>query len=457
MTAYSTLRNPLLEDYHTHNFSKKLKDSQLSLKGLFNPAGIRISSHLGHRKIVPSSLSSSKKVSCDHAGHCQQQQQQQQQYRYLIKNRREQNEPLVHYNGPYETLDQLPEEKLAWITTETLDSQELRHPLLDYPRSIVFRKPYYRHASSLGYYRSNEQASVNKPRATFFLQVINQNSSKPCLVRSSMEMNNQVFSGSFAASQKCGKHGSQTNFDETYILDVDTFSTATLSIYAQPKTALSMLNSRFSQPEVCLGTQEFKIQMRPSEKKLKRITIQDKESHDQYQVLIVFGTYVSSRVMTLLDNKRIYEGFLTVYTRGKLIPRWTRYWAALYPGHIELYDFEYKETKDPLYKISLKALLDVFHPPTDDDERLVDVGSLGLALQFSEESLMDKMINPDFEYRMYILPDDLEKSQEWEQALLHAASLINEFRYDESYSAIKVNTEDQQDSKTTIIYSKFLW
>jgi hypothetical protein len=60
--------------------------------------------------------------------------------------------------------------------------------------------------------------------------------------------------------------------------------------------------------------------MRPSEKKLKRITIQDKESNDQYQVLVLYGIFVSSRVMTLLDNKLIYEGFITVYTRGKQIP-----------------------------------------------------------------------------------------------------------------------------------------
>ncbi|KAI8368986.1 hypothetical protein BD560DRAFT_304388, partial [Blakeslea trispora] len=370
------------------------------------------------------------------------------------------NEPLIHYNGPCETLDQLPEEKSKWIVTETSDNEELRHPVLDYPRSIVLRKPHYRNSSSLGYYLSNDQPSISKARATFYIRA--------CLIRSSVEVNDQVFSGSYAVSQKCGKHGSQANLDETYILqvsqknkDVDKFSVATLSIYAQPKTALSVLNSRFNQPEVCLGTQEFKIPMRPFEKKLKRITILDKDTHDQYQVLVVFGTYVSSRVMTLLDNKRIYEGFLTVYTKGKLIPRWARYWAVLYPGHIELYDFEYKERKASLYRISIKALLDVFHPPTDDDERLVDVGSLGLALQFSKESLLDdKMVNVDFEYRMYILPDDQERSQEWEKALLHAASLINEFRYDENYNATstKQNSQNQDaDVNTLIISSKFLW
>lgn len=54
------------------------------------------------------------------------------------------SEPLVHHNGPYDTLDQLPEEKLNWISKETTDYKELRHPLLDYPKSIVLRKPHHR-------------------------------------------------------------------------------------------------------------------------------------------------------------------------------------------------------------------------------------------------------------------------------------------------------------------------
>lgn len=100
----------------------------------------------------------------------------------------------------------------------------------------------------------------------------------------------------------------------------------------------------------------------------------------------------------------------------------------------------------------------------------MDVGSLGLALQFSHESLLENkaLHHPDFEYRMYILPDDQDRSQEWEQALMHAASLINEFRYDESYTATKVKQdnlrvvhteelEDQDDLGTMVISSKFLW
>lgn len=68
---------------------------------------------------------------------------------------------------------------------------------------------------------------------------------------------------------------------------------------------------------------------------------------------------------------------------------------------------------------------------------------------------------------MYILPDDLDRSQEWEQAFMHAASLINEFRFDSSYMATKVDDTvfklndvqygNDQIVGTMIISSKFLW
>ncbi|KAF1804010.1 hypothetical protein FB192DRAFT_1279406 [Mucor lusitanicus] len=456
-SAFKTVRNPLLDGQE-----QGFRESTISFRSLFHQSHVKLSNRFHHhasRKIVPtSSKERKKKVSA--ATHLSQH----------IKQDQQQSEPYVHYNGPFETLDQLPKEKLDWITQETSNSKDLRHPLLDYPRSIVLRKPHHKNSSLLGHHH-HHQSNLMKPKATFYIRA--------CLLRSSMELNDQLFEGSFAVSQKCGKNGSQANLDETYILQVFFMpmspSSTTLSIYAQPKTTLGAFNSRFRQPEVCLGSQVFKIPMRPCEKKLKRITLHDAEGNNQYQVLVVYGTFVSSRVMTLLDNKLIYEGFITVYTRGKLIPAssilrfiiWARYWATLYPGHIELYDFEYKERRKALYKISIKALLDVFHPPTDDDERLVDVGSLGLALQFSHESLSmeENSMNPDFEYRMYILPDDHERSQEWEQALMHAASLINEFRYDESYIATKVNngteftlqTSQDEDTSTMVISTKFLW
>jgi hypothetical protein len=49
-------------------------------------------------------------------------------------------EPLVHYNGPHQTLESLPVEKLNWIKDEPTSSL-VKNPLTNYEQSIVLRKP----------------------------------------------------------------------------------------------------------------------------------------------------------------------------------------------------------------------------------------------------------------------------------------------------------------------------
>jgi hypothetical protein len=124
-----TIRNPLIDtkkmNASTSSFTKFLSTS---LYQLSSAAG---SGRFGHKKKIVPHISSSKSSDTDLD-----------QRIVHRKQKGENTEPLIHYNGPLETLDQLPEEKLNWITRESLEnSNELRHPLLDYPRSIVFRKP----------------------------------------------------------------------------------------------------------------------------------------------------------------------------------------------------------------------------------------------------------------------------------------------------------------------------
>lgn len=59
--------------------------------------------------------------------------------------RKQPNEPIIHYNGPCETLDQLPEDKYEWIVSESVEVGR-SNPLANYPRSIVLRKPHYMNA-----------------------------------------------------------------------------------------------------------------------------------------------------------------------------------------------------------------------------------------------------------------------------------------------------------------------
>jgi hypothetical protein len=71
----------------------------------------------------------------------------------------------------------------------------------------------------------------------------------------------------------------------------------------------------------------------------------------------------------------------------------------------------------------------------DDDERQVDVGSMGLALQFSDMCLSQEMQNDErlrelsvFERRMYILADNMISLSQWEKAFDYISLVMGECR-----------------------------
>ncbi|KAI8144827.1 hypothetical protein BJV82DRAFT_667373 [Fennellomyces sp. T-0311] len=390
------------------------------------------------------------------------------------------SDPIVHYNGPCDTLDQLPGEKLTWIKQEPVSAEGLRHPLLDCSGSIVLRKPVTR---SQTFPLAQQPLSIAAPKATFYLrviQIVSQNASKACYFRCSVQVDQCICTGAHASAEKCGKHNIQADFDETFLFDIDQPTAATLKVFTLPKPSIFSTRSHL-QEETCIGKEEFKISVQPCEKVLRRITV---GSTPSCQILVIYGTFVSSGAQVLLDNKCIYAGFITVYIRGRSTPKWERFWAALHGTKLLLYDFEFKDSRPPLYEIPLDYFVHVSHPPTDDDERQVDVGSLGLALQFTERALnpQDLRYLEDttcFECRMYVLPDSMTTSRDWEQAFAYVAGILNQYRdmNDGSMSSLSYVTgsddmdidgsgffseydsdeESEGDFYTNTVPSKFMW
>ncbi|KAI7854796.1 hypothetical protein BDC45DRAFT_508147 [Circinella umbellata] len=397
------------------------------------------------------------------------------------------SDPVVHYNGPCDTLDQLPAEKLAWVKREPVSAEGLRHPLLDCSGSIVLRKPVTR---SQTFPLVQQPISVAVPKATFYLRVIqlvSQNASKPCYFRCAVQVDKCICSGGHIIAEKCGKHNIQADIDETFLFDIDQPTNAILRVFTQQKP--SIFNARAHlQEETMIGKEEFRISVQPGDKVLRRITL---GSAPACQLLVIYGTYVSSGAQVLLDNKSIYAGYITVYIRGRATPKWERFWASLHGTRLLLYDFEFKESRPPSYEIPLDYFVHVSHPPTDDDERQVDVGSLGLALQFTEKALNKHDLRyleetTLFECRMYVLPDSMTASRDWEHALAYVATLLNQYRDMENARGTSISTlsysttssygldggsyysgyesafgsdadDDDDDFATNTVPSKFMW
>ncbi|KAI9256274.1 hypothetical protein BY458DRAFT_441879 [Sporodiniella umbellata] len=195
-------------------------------------------------------------------------------------------EPLVHYNGPQHTLEDLPVEKLHWIKEDLLNNG-MKNPLAHYSQSIVLRKPMK------------------------LLQVIATDSSKVRSFRCTVQVNDETCTGSFVTSEKSGKNGSIVQFDETFLFDIEQDTQATLSVFAKNRSLFGA-----KQQEVCLGKETIDIGLCYKPKSAERFVLNDDphlgQSND-YQMLVVHGTFVSRRSQILLNNTVLFEDYITAH------------------------------------------------------------------------------------------------------------------------------------------------
>ncbi|KAI9016235.1 hypothetical protein CLU79DRAFT_764070 [Phycomyces nitens] len=375
-------------------------------------------------------------------------------------------EPAVHYNGPCYTIDQLSDEKLAWIRQEHTAGflgQNLKNTLSNYGRFIVLCKPY---ASSQAI--TNSHHIVKKPhgpKAMFYLrilQVTNTESSKSCKFRCSVQVNQEFCMSSYVTSEKRGKSSTEANFDETFLFDVSEPTTATISLYSQPRSA-SVFNIRGRADDICVGEESFHITLDPKEKHFQRFEIHDKSQpnkYSSYQVLAVFGMYISQRAQILLNDTILIADYVTVYVQGPMAPKRERFWAVLRGVKLEMYDFEYREARPTRYILPLDTLVEAFYPNMNKDDRHQMMNeSHCLALQFSENSLSpfdEKSVQDDldsFEYRMYMLADTAEGSHDWLNALNFAASIFDELHNETHGNMDNGSFTNSQDSDLDMRYS----
>ncbi|GAN09537.1 hypothetical protein MAM1_0273d09067 [Mucor ambiguus] len=342
------------------------------------------------------------------------------------------NEPLVHYNGPFHTLESLPVEKLNWIKDEQT-STLVKNPLTNYTKSIVLRKPLTR-SQTYPALASNaySRPSQTKPKGMFYLrvlQVIATDTSKTRLFRCGVQINQETCLSSYVTSEKTGKHSSIAH-------DVDDQTTATISIYAQNKGS-SLFQSRHQKQEICLGKETIRIALHPKSKTTERFVLNSNPNaglSNDIQLLVVHGTFVSRRTQNMLNNTILFEDFITAYVHTGMVPRWDRFWGMLRGVQFELYDFEYKQASNrpPLYIIPLDHFISAFDPSEEDGEEVrIDIGARGIALQFTENAISKSKrdwVADDLECRMYLLPESSAAAREWESKFNYVASIFDEVR-----------------------------
>jgi hypothetical protein len=150
--------------------------------------------------------------------------------------------------------------------------------------------------------------------------------------RCTVQVNDETCAGSFVTSEKSGKNGSIVQFDETFLLylfarvhkkvnklicfisDIEEPTTATISVFAKHKSLFGA-----KQQEVCLGREIIEIGLNLKQKTAERFVLNDNPNSGQsndYQLLVVHGTYVSRRSQILLNNTVLFEDYITAHTHN---------------------------------------------------------------------------------------------------------------------------------------------
>ncbi|KAF9418000.1 hypothetical protein BGZ94_009810 [Podila epigama] len=133
------------------------------------------------------------------------------------------------------------------------------------------------------------------------------------------------------------------------------------------------------------------------------------------EIVIMIGLHVLEEPIEdrSWETEAIYQGNLTVMTRGFRMAGWKRYWAVLEGAALKLYDPDYQQKREPLASISLAHILSV--QPHDYDK--VDVGSNGFCLAVDPNGV-DMKNSADFDmtgmdYKIYAFTDSSYLKEVW--------------------------------------------
>lgn len=125
-----------------------------------------------------------------------------------------------------------------------------------------------------------------------------------------------------------------------------------------------------------------------------------------------------------------------------------------------MYDFEYKNSRPPLYVIPLDQFVSVSSIEEDEEDHWADIGSRGLVLEFTSRAIeRDQKVSG---CRMYLLPESTASAREWKDKLNYAASIFDELGgeldYDDCGSSL-YSFDDQHSSSSSrlTVPSKLLW
>jgi hypothetical protein len=94
---------------------------------------------------------------------------------------------------------------------------------------------------------------------------------------------------------------------------VDSPSHATINVYAQKKSKNIFTSNK---GEELLGKESINISLQSRSKTMERFIL----NNDHFQLLVVYGTFLSCRSQNMLNNTILFQDYITIYVRTSMIP-----------------------------------------------------------------------------------------------------------------------------------------
>ncbi|KAG0210422.1 hypothetical protein BGX28_009331 [Mortierella sp. GBA30] len=335
----------------------------------------------------------------------------------------------------------------AWDTIEGQEDHQKQHQLQQhieeqgqsYPAELIAPGRNYEKS---GYNNLNEATGLVLVK---LMQVSNRASSKIFDIECSLRIGNVERTSHPSRSFK-DSPGNTATMNEVFLFDVNGPFQLELDVTAVPvATKFGTIAGFTNTQTVHLGQLHLPLALQSMEKsvrtyKLQRVhpsiegslpsgvvmKTQAKEKAD-CEIVIMIGVHVLKEPVEdrSWETETLYQGNLTVMTRGSRMAAWKRYWAVLEGSALKLYDAEYQLKREPIAIIPLAHVLSI--QPPDYDK--VDVGANGFTLDISRSGVdmahAAEFDLTDMDYHVYAFTDSPYLLEIWKG---HLEEALDQYR-----------------------------
>ncbi|KAF9112635.1 hypothetical protein BGX27_003023 [Mortierella sp. AM989] len=344
--------------------------------------------------------------------------------------------PIIHCPPSISSLEHFSPQRKAWIQNWSLNSNaQLNNVLKSGQAWDTVDETHFTNQNLVNsaYNNPNEATGLLFVK---LMQVTNKATTKIFDVEWSLRVGN-VERTSYPARSFKDNPGNTATMNEVFLFDVHEPFQLEMTVTGNPVPTKFGTMAGFSTSQTTvLGQLDLSFCLENMDKsvrtyKLQRSAEDSSKSNvkSDCEVVFMIGLHVLEEPIEdrTWETATLYQGFLTVMTRGGRMASWKRYWAVLEGRAIKLYDAEYQQKRSVLGVIPFAHISRV-QPP---DYEKVDVGSNGFSMVIDPHGVDVKSqsnnVDPsELDYCVYAFTDSSHLHEVWNAHLDEALDQYQE-------------------------------